>query len=84
MVECFERQDYGTKSRSKVVSSRLGFAMRRLENSPCQRSSEWVPFSNEGRLRQRKKRDGLHLSARELCPRYSGTLTPTAPTATRL
>ena len=26
-------------------------------------SSEWVPFSNEGRLRQRKERDGLRLSS---------------------
>ena len=28
------------------VSSRLGFAMRQLENSLCQPSSKWVPFSN--------------------------------------
>ena len=30
---------YGAGSRRKVVSSRLGFAMRRLENSLCQPSS---------------------------------------------
>ena len=28
------------------VSSRLGCAMRRLENSLCQPSRKWVPFSN--------------------------------------
>ena len=32
MVEWLERLDYGAESRRKVVSSRLGFAMRRLEN----------------------------------------------------
>ena len=43
--------------------SRLGFAMRRLENSHCKPISEWVHFSNQGRLRQRKERDGLRLSS---------------------
>ena len=33
MVEWLERLDKGVESRRKVVSSRLGFAMRRLENS---------------------------------------------------
>ena len=33
MVEWLERLDYGAESRRKVVSSRLGFAMRRLKNS---------------------------------------------------
>ena len=33
MVEWLERLHYGTESRRKVVSSRLGFAKRRLENS---------------------------------------------------
>ena len=64
------------------MSSRFGFAMRRLENSLCQPSSKWVPFSNKGRIRQRNERDGLRLSS--AVPRYSGTLTPTAPTANRL
>ena len=58
-------------------SSRLVCTMRRLENSLCQPSRKWVPFSNHGRIRQRK---AFH----QLCPRYSGTLTPTAPTAIRL
>ena len=80
MVEWLEQLDYGAESCLKVVSSRLGFAVRRLENSLCQSSSEWVPFSNWGR--QRKERTGLRLH--QLCPRYSGTLTPTAPTAMRL
>ena len=44
MVEWLERLDYPAESRRKVVSSRLGFAI--LENSLCQPSSEWVPFSN--------------------------------------
>ena len=45
VVEWLEQLDYGAESRLKVVSSRLGFAMRRLENSLCRPSSEWVPFS---------------------------------------
>ena len=61
------------------VSSRLSFAMRRLKNCLYQPNSKWVPFSNKGRIRQRKARDGLRLSS--AMPRYSGTLTPTAPTA---
>ena len=48
----------------------------------CQPSSKWVPFSNYGRPRQRKERDGLCFH--QLCPRYSRTLTPTARTAIRL
>ena len=46
VVEWLERLDYGAENRRKVVSSRLGFAMRRQENSLCQPSSKWVPFSN--------------------------------------
>ena len=45
----------------------------------CQPSRKWVPFSNLGRIRQQKERDGLCLSSfHQLCPRYSRTLTPTA------
>ena len=44
VVEWLERLDYDAKSRRKVVSSRLGFAMRRLQNSLCQPSSKRVPF----------------------------------------
>ena len=40
----------------------LGFAIRRLENSFCQLSSKLAHFPNQGRIRQRKKRDGLRLS----------------------
>ena len=59
VVECLQWLGYGSDSRRKVMSSRLGLAMRRLENSPCQPSSKWVLFSNQGRIRQRKERDGL-------------------------
>ena len=45
-VEWLERLDYGAECRRKVVRSRLGFAMRRLENSLCQPNNKWVPFSN--------------------------------------
>ena len=82
MFEWLERLYYGAESRRKVVSSRLGFAVRRLENFLCQPSSEWVPFSNKRRIRQRNEKDGLRVH--QLCPRYNGTLTPTAPTAIRL
>ena len=29
----------------------------------CQPSKKWVPFSNQGRIRQQKERDGLRLSS---------------------
>ena len=44
------------------MSSRLGLAIRRLENSLYQPSSERVPFSNRRRIKQRKERDELRLS----------------------
>ena len=59
VVEWFEQLGHGAESRRKVVSLRL----RQLENSHCQPSSKWVPFSNSGRLRQRKERGGLRLSS---------------------
>ena len=34
-----------------------------VEKSHCQPSSKYVPFSNWGRMRQRKERDGLRLSS---------------------
>ena len=63
VVEWLERLCYGAESRLKTVSSRLGFLTGRLENSFCQPSFKWVHFSNCGRLRQRKERDGFHLSS---------------------
>ena len=45
MVEWLEQLDMAQKVAVKR-SSGLGFAMRRLENSFCQPSSKWVPFSN--------------------------------------
>ena len=62
-----------------AVRSRLGFARRRLEKSSCQPKSKWIPFPNYIIIKLRKERDGLRL-----CPRYSGTLTSTSPTAIRL
>ena len=44
VVEWLEQLDHDVESRRKIVSSRLGFTMRRLENSLCPPSSEWVPF----------------------------------------
>ena len=57
VVEWFERRGYGAESRRKVVSSRLG-------NFLCQPSSKQVTFSNQGKIRQRKERDGL-------CPSFA-------------
>ena len=65
------------------MSSRLGFAMRRLENSLCQPSSKWVPYFELGKVKAAKRR-GMRSAFHQLCPRYSGTLTPTVPTAIRL
>ena len=39
-------------------------------------------FSNQGRIRQRKKRKGS--TSHQLCPRYSSPLIPIAPTVIRL
>ena len=63
IVELLERLGYGAESRCKVMSSRLGFPMQRLENCLCQPSSKWVLFSIQGRIRQRKERDWLRLSS---------------------
>ena len=62
-VEWLERLGYGAEKRRKVVSSRLGFAIRRLESSLCQSNSKWVPSSNQRRIRQQKEKDGLCLSS---------------------
>ena len=62
MVEWLEQLGVGAGSCLTVVSSRLGFAMRRIEHSLCQPSGKWVPFSNWATIRQRKLRDGLRLS----------------------
>ena len=67
MVEWLYWLDYGAESRHKVVSSGLGFAMRQLENSLCQPSSEWVPFFELGKAKATKERDGG--AFRQLCPR---------------
>ena len=49
VVEWVEWLGYDVGSRRKVLNSRLGFAMRRLENS------------NQRKIRQRKKRDGIRV-----------------------
>ena len=51
------------RKRRKVLSSRLGFAIRRLKSSLCQPNSKWVPSSNQRRIRQQKEKDGLCLSS---------------------
>ena len=62
MVEWLEHLDYGAESRRKVVSSRLSFAVRRLENSVDPAVNGYL-YSIRGRLRQRKERDGLRISS---------------------
>ena len=72
IVKWLEWLGYGAESRHKVVNARLGFTMGRLDSSLCQPGSKWVPFFNQGRVRQ-------------AVPKIQrGTLTPTAPTAIRL
>ena len=81
MVEWLEWLCCGAEShRKREFEAGLRYAM--TGNSLCQRSSKWEAFLNSGMIRHRKKRDGLPFH--QLCPRYSGTLTPTAPTAIRL
>ena len=73
-MECSERLGYGAGNRRQVVSSRLGFIIRRLENGLCQLSSKIGTFSNQRRIRQQKEGwvgSAFHL----LFPIYSETLT---------
>ena len=51
VAEWYEPLGYDVESRRKVVSSRLVFAMRRLENSFCQPSSKWVSFFELGKAK---------------------------------
>ena len=51
MVEWLERLGYGAGSRPKVVSLQ------------CDLAVNGYPFSNKGRIRQRKERGGLRLSS---------------------
>ena len=48
----------------------------------CQPSSKWVTFSNQEKIRQRKKRDGLRLSFAG--PIIQWDSNPSDPTAVRL
>ena len=82
MVERLEQLDYGAESCRKVVSSRLGFAMRRLENCLCPPAVNGYLFRIwEGLGSERR---GMGSAFHQLCPRYSGTLSLTVPTAIRL
>ena len=81
VVEWLERLDYGAESRRKVVSSRLGSAMRRLENSVNPAVNGYLFRIREGLGSERR---GMGSVFHQLCPRYSGTLTLTAPRIIRL
>ena len=63
---------YGADGCFKVLSLRLGFAMKRLQNSLCQ--PKWVPFFELGKDKAAKGEEWA-LSFHLLCPRDSGTLT---------
>ena len=51
-------------------------------NSRCQPSTKWLPFSNCGKIRQRKERAGLRLSS--AVPKIQWDSNTTAPTTNRL
>ena len=73
MDEWLERLNYGAESHRKVVSSRLGFAMRRL------RKTLSVNPAVNGylfRIREGSERKGMGSAFHRLCPRYNGALTP--------
>ena len=76
-----EQLGYGAKSRFKIVSSRLGFAMRRLENSFIPAVNGYL-FQNKERIWQRKEKDGLRLSFAVLKLQWDSN--PTAPTIFKL
>ena len=46
-----------------AVSREFEARLRHAATGKTQPSRKWVPFSNWGRIRQRKERDGLHLSS---------------------
>ena len=64
--------------------SNPAFVIRLPENSHCQASSQWEPLLNQERIRQGKERDGMGSIFQQLFQRYSGPLSPTGPTASRL
>ena len=64
------------------MSSRLSFAIRRLENSLYQPSSKWVPFFDSDKGKAARGEVGLHLSFAML--EIQRDANPTAPTAIRL
>ena len=51
VAERLQGLGYGAESR-QIVSSRLGFAIKLLENFLCKPSSKWETFSNQGKIRQ--------------------------------
>ena len=83
LAEWLERLDYSSESHHKVVSSRLGFTMRRLENSLSVNPAV-NGYLFQIRESQGSKRRGMGSAFHHLCPRYSGTLTSTATMAIRL
>ena len=73
VVEWLERLDSGAESRRKFICSRL-FRHPTTGKHPLSPSSKWVPFLNQGRIRQQKERDGLRIFP--AVPKISGTLIP--------
>ena len=78
VVRWLERLGNGADKRRKVVSSRLGFAIRRLKSSLCQPNSKWVPSSNQRRIGS--KRREMSFAFHFAVPKRA----PTVPTAIRL
>ena len=58
VVEWLKRLNYGAESRRKVVSSGLGFAMRRLENFVIPAVNAYL-FFESGKYKAVNERDGL-------------------------
>lgn len=74
IVEWLKTLGCGAESRRKVVTTRLGFAIRQLEN--CQPSRKWISFSNQ-RMMQRQERHGLRLLS--AVPRIKWASNPYCP-----
>ena len=72
MVGWLERLSYGAESRRKIVQSNPFFAIRKMENSICQPSSKWVPFSNQSGKDQETIGERWASTIHLLCPRYGG------------
>ena len=83
ITRCFIKSDRAKLIIEHSINFRLdGEYWRTVQSLSGQPSNKWVPFLNQGRIKQ--KRRGIDSAVQMLCIRYSRLLTPTAHMTTRL